>query len=64
MITVEDHFKHGGLGDAVLNAVQGNGIDVKKLAVSKISHSGHMEELLADAGIDANHIVERVKSLL
>lgn len=63
LITVEDHFKHGGLGDAVLNAVQGNGIDVKKLAVTKISHSGTMAELLADAGIDANHIIERVKSL-
>lgn len=64
LITVEDHFKHGGLGDAVLNAVQGNGIDVKKLAVTKISHSGTMEELLDDAGINAAHIVHRVKNLL
>lgn len=64
LITVEDHFKHGGLGDAVLNAVQGNDINVEKLAVTKISHSGTMAELLDDAGINAHHIVHRVKSLL
>ncbi len=64
LITVEDHFKHGGLGDAVLSKVGRYGINVHKLSVGTVSHSGTMAELMDHAGIDAKHIVERVKSLL
>jgi len=34
------------------------------MAVQKISQSGTMEELLSDAGIDATHIVQKVKTAL
>ncbi len=64
LITVEDHFVHGGMGDfaaAALNDV-GMAVRIEKMAVTKISQSGKMEELLADAGIDAKAIVEKVKS--
>jgi len=37
---------------------------VIKMAVQKISQSGTMDELLDDAGIDASHIVKKVKSAL
>ena len=37
---------------------------VIKMAVGKISQSGTKEELLNDAGIDAAHIVKKVKSVL
>lgn len=63
IITVEDHFAHGGLGDFVLDAVKDTGVHVEKLAVKHISRSGTKDELLHDAKIDAAAIVETVKHL-
>lgn len=63
LITVEDHFEHGGLGDFAAAAVSGEA-QVIKLAVRKISESGTKKELLNDAGIDAKSIVSKVKSLV
>jgi transketolase len=63
VITVEDHFYHGGFGDFVAEALSGQHGQVIKMAVQKISQSGTMDELLGDAGIDAKHIVEKVKSV-
>lgn len=64
VITVEDHFVHGGLGDFVLDALSDSNAEVVKLAVDHISHSGLKDELLDDAGISAKHIVKTVKSLI
>jgi transketolase len=61
IITVEDHFEHGGMGDfalAVLSSAKGQ---VIKMAVTNISQSGTKDELLNDAGINAAHIVNTVK---
>ena len=63
LITVEDHFEHGGLGDFAAAALSGEG-QVIKMAVRKISQSGTKDELLNDAGIDAAHIAAKVKSLV
>ena len=64
VITVEDHFEHGGFGDFVMKALSDQQGQVIKMAVQKISQSGTMEELLSDAGIDATHIVQKVKTAL
>ena len=64
IITVEDHFEHGGLGDFVLSSVSDTGARVEKMAVTKISKSGKPEELLEAAGINAAHIITKVKKLL
>ncbi|MBI4080339.1 MAG: transketolase [Candidatus Levybacteria bacterium] len=61
IISVEDHYEHGGLGDMVLSALSTSGAKMVKLAVKKFSHSGKMNELLADAGISTKHIVKTVK---
>jgi transketolase len=63
VITVEDHYAHGGLGDAVAAALAGEGAKIRKLAVSAIPRSGKPEELLDRFGISARAIVEAVKSL-
>lgn len=63
LITVEDHFAHGGLGDFVLSAVSNSDARVEKMAVEKIMRSGTETELLDAAGISSRHIVERVKNL-
>jgi transketolase len=63
IVTVEDHFAHGGLGDFVAAVVTNEGDYVEKMAVTKISQSGKQEELLHDAGIDAATIVAKVKTM-
>ncbi len=66
MVVVEDHWKDGGLGDAVLEALADAGLPnlrVAQLAVTKMPGSGKPEELMAAAGIDAAHIIEAVHSL-
>ena len=64
ILTVEDHYEHGGLGDAVLSAVGSEGIRVHKLAVREIPHSGKPEELVDRFGISARTIVETAKRIL
>ena len=64
ILTVEDHYKHGGLGDAVSSAVGSEGIKVHRMAVTEIPHSGKPEELLDRYGISAKHIVEKVRLLV
>lgn len=64
IIAVEDHYFHGGFGDMVLNALNGQNIRVTKMAVTQISRSGTPQELLSLAGISAKHIIEKVESLL
>ena len=63
VITVEDHYSEGGLGDAVAGELSADGIKVHKLAVTALPRSGKAEELLAHFGIDAAAIVKKVKSL-
>ncbi|MGH3133389.1 MAG: transketolase [Gaiellaceae bacterium] len=66
LVTVEDHWPEGGLGEAVLAAL--SGIDVPprvvKLAVRGMPGSGRPEELLAAAGIDAEHIAAAARRLV
>jgi len=63
VITVEDHYTEGGLGDAVAGELSVDGIKVHKLAVKTLPRSGKPEELLAHFGIDAAAIVKKVKAL-
>ena len=62
IITVEDHYAAGGLGDAVSEAVAHAGLSVQRLAVREIPHSGQPEELVDRYGISARHIVAAVRS--
>jgi transketolase len=60
IITVEDHYAAGGIGDAVAGAVADAGITVHRIAVREIPHSGKPDELLDRYGISARHIIEAV----
>jgi transketolase len=64
VITVEDHYAEGGLGDAVAGELSGDGIRVHKLAVRELPRSGKSEELLAKYGIDANAILAQVRAVI
>jgi transketolase len=62
VITVEDHYAAGGLGDAVSEALASAGITVQRLAVREIPHSGQPDELIDRYGISARHIVAAVQA--
>jgi len=62
IITVEDHYAAGGLGDAVSEAVWDQGFTVQRLAVREIPRSGGPEELLEHYGISAAAIVKAVQA--
>ncbi|HUX67438.1 MAG TPA: transketolase [Terriglobales bacterium] len=64
LITVEDHYSAGGLGDAVCEAVAPAGVRVHRLAVAGIPRSGTPAELLHRYGIDADAIIAKVKEII
>jgi transketolase len=62
VITVEDHYASGGLGDAVANALSPlGGVPIIRLAVREIPRSGQPEELFERYGISAQHIADAAK---
>ena len=61
IITVEDHYLVGGLGDAVAEGVASAGLAVERMAVRELPRSGQPNELLERFGISAKHIVDAVR---
>lgn len=65
IITVEDHYPEGGLGEAVLSAISlQKDIIVKKLAVPKIPRSGPPTVLMDMFGISCNSVISAVNEML
>ncbi len=66
VLTVEDHWPEGGIGDAVLEALSDGETPARviRLAVRDMPGSGKPAELLGAAGIDAEHIAEAARSLV
>jgi transketolase len=66
IVTVEDHWPEGGIGEAVLSvfAEDEERPPVVRLAVESMPGSGKPEELLAAAGIDAEHIADAARKLV
>jgi transketolase len=65
IVTAEDHWPEGGLGEAVLSALADSDErpPVVQLAVHGMPHSGKPAELLAEAGIDADGIAAAARTL-
>jgi len=66
LVTVEDHWPEGGLGEAVIDALAEAGVtlQVTKLAVTGMPTSGKPDELVTAAGIDADHIADAARKLV
>ncbi|HLW73190.1 MAG TPA: transketolase [Candidatus Babeliales bacterium] len=60
IITVEDHYPEGGIGEAIATALCNEGIIIHSLAVTHLPRSGTPEQLLAFENIDAAAIVKAV----
>ncbi len=66
LITVEDHWPEGGMGEAVLSALAQVGVTPSKsrlLAVNGMPHSGKPDELIEAFGISARHIAAAVREI-
>lgn len=66
LVTAEDHWPEGGLGEAVLAALAHAGVQapVRLLGVREMPGSGKPAELLRQAGIDAESIAEAARRAL
>jgi transketolase len=66
VLTVEDHWPEGGIGDAVLEALSDGEAPARvvRLAVRDMPGSGKPAELMAAAGIDAGHIAKAARALV
>jgi transketolase len=66
IVTAEDHWAEGGIGEAVLSVLSevDDRPQVRILAVREMPHSGKPAELLAAAGIDADHIAAAARQLV
>src|SRR5271154_4577887 len=67
LVTAEDHWPEGGLGEGVLHALAAAGASPAKfklVAVNGMPHSGKPEELVDAFGISARDIVEAIKGVL
>lgn len=64
IITVEDHYEQGGIGQIVASTLRDTDTIIKSLAVTDVARSGSPEELMAWAGIDAKSIVKSVRSII
>jgi transketolase len=66
LVTVEDHWPEGGIGETVAGvlAAAGANVPLVRLAVAGKPGSGPPEELLAAAGIDAAHVVAAAERAL
>jgi transketolase len=67
LVTVEDHYPEGGLGEAALSALATSGVALsgaRHLAVTRLPHSGKEDELVEAFGISAKHIAEAIRGLL
>ncbi len=64
IITVEDHFSEGGLGDAVKSSFTSLPVPFHCLAVTKMPRSGKPQELLDYEGISKNAIIKKIKEII
>jgi len=64
ILTVEDHYAAGGIGEAVLSALAKRPCPVHVMAVEVMPRSGTPEELLDHAGISRGAIARRLRELL
>jgi len=64
VVTVEDHYPEGGLGELVKGLLSGTGLKIHSLSVNKPPQSGKPEELLAYEEINAEAITKAVRNLV
>ncbi|HBL98394.1 TPA: transketolase [Candidatus Dependentiae bacterium] len=64
LVTVEDHYREGGMGEAIVYEVRNTIEKATCLAVAKLPRSGQPDELMAYEHIDASAILDAAKEVI
>jgi transketolase len=64
LLTVEDHYAAGGIGDAVCEVASPHGLRVERVAVPGIPRSGTPEELMDVNGLSARALTGTIRRLV
>jgi len=64
LLTVEDHYPEGGIGEAVRSAFDGIPATIYSLAVRRIARTGKPEELLDYVEISRSAIAKKVREIV
>ena len=64
VLTVEDHYSAGGIGDAVCEVLAPLGMRVERVAVPAVPRSGTPEELMDINGLSARALAETIRRLV
>ncbi len=64
LLTIEDHYPAGGLGEAVRSALDGISKPIYSLAVNKLPRSGTAEELINYEDISSASIINKIKEII
>ncbi|MDT7043744.1 transketolase [Candidatus Nitronereus thalassa] len=64
VLIVEDHYEHGGFGDAVRRALGRKSIESDHLAVRNIPRSGKSQELLDRYTLSTSSIIKRIQAMI
>jgi len=64
LVTAEDHFEAGGLGEAIAAALSGEGFRITRLAVRDLPRSGKPDELLDAHGISGKAVAAAARRTL
>lgn len=64
VLTVEDHYPEGGIGEAVRSAMAGHCLTIHSLSVKQMPRSGRPEELLDYENVSCRAIVRRIRELI
>jgi transketolase len=62
IVTIQDHYRNGGLGDAVLQVIGKHRLSVEyhSIALNGFAESGSPEDLYEKYGFSANRIMEQL----
>ena len=64
LLTVEDHYAAGGIGDAVCEVASPHGLRVERVAVPGVPRSGTPEELMDVNGLSARALAATIRRLV
>jgi transketolase len=64
LITVEDHFAEGGIGEAVRSEIGDIDVPIHSLSVRKMPRSGKPDELLEYEEISGNAIIKKIREII
>ena len=63
ILVVEDHYKQGGIGEAVASELSNTCLEIRTLFVDKIPRSGTLKKLFSYENINAESIVSCVVNM-